>query len=114
MCAIRNEIILFSFAQYLFWFYSDPVTIQRISGIKNTDEGTQIELTCESAGNPIPQYNWSYTANNSVIQQTKVLTLTNANCVDSGEYRCNAQNSLGQDTMVENIFVKCNVKCFIN
>ena len=96
------------------FFYSDPVTIQRISGNKEIEEGTQIELTCESAGNPIPQYNWSYTANNSVIQQTKVLTLTNANCVDSGEYRCSAKNSLGQDTIQEHIVVKCNVKVFIN
>ena len=67
-------------------------------------EGINVSLSCNAAGNPEPTITWtkdgSPISNNSRISspQEKQLTITNVNRTDSGEYRCVAGNSLGNDT----------------
>ena len=67
-------------------------------------EGSSMILTCNAAGNPEPTITWTKNgtliSNNSRISspQEKQLTITNVNRTDSGEYRCVASNSLGNDT----------------
>ena len=61
-------------------------------------------LSCNATGNPAPTISWrkngSPISNNriSLSPDKKQLTITNVNRTDSGEYRCVASNSLGNDT----------------
>ena len=62
-------------------------------------------LSCNAAGNPVPTISWtkdgSRISNNfriSLSPDNKQLTVTNVSRTDSGEYRCVANNSLGNDT----------------
>ena len=70
-------------------------------------EGVNVALSCNSTGNPKPTISWTRngspvdTSGNSRISfsaDKKQLTITNVNRTDSGEYRCAAKNSLGNDT----------------
>ena len=67
-------------------------------------EGLNVSFSCNASGNPTPTFSW--TKNGSPINTTanarislsagnKQLDITNANSVDSGEYRCVANNSVG-------------------
>ena len=64
-------------------------------------------LSCNATGNPVPTISW--TLNESPVDtsdsprirfsaDSKQLTITNVSRPDSGEYRCMARNSLGNDT----------------
>ena len=63
-------------------------------------------LSCNATGNPGPTISWtkdesrmsSNSARISLSDDNKQLTITNVNRTDSGEYRCVASNSLGNDT----------------
>ena len=62
-------------------------------------------LSCNATGNPVPVISWtkygSPISNNSRVsslQDNKQLTITNVDRKDSGQYRCVASNSLGNDT----------------
>ena len=62
-------------------------------------------LSCNATGNPEPTISWtkdgSLISSNSRISlsdNNKQLTITNVSRTDSGEYRCVANNSLGNDT----------------
>ncbi|XP_078354372.1 roundabout homolog 1-like [Oculina patagonica] len=70
-------------------------------------EGVNVTLSCIADGNPVPTKSWTRngfpmnTLGNSRIRfsaDKKQLTITNVNRTDSGEYRCVANNSLGNDT----------------
>ena len=67
-------------------------------------EGLNVAFSCNASGNPTPKFSW--TKNGSPINTTdnarislsagnKQLNITNVNRVDSGEYRCVANNSVG-------------------
>ena len=67
-------------------------------------EGLNVAFSCNASGNPTPNLSW--TKNGSPINTTanasislsagnKQLNITNVNRVDSGEYRCVADNSVG-------------------
>ncbi|KAL9951090.1 hypothetical protein ACROYT_G043686 [Oculina patagonica] len=73
----------------------------------NAGEGDDVTLSCNADGNPEPTISWTRngspmsTPGNSRItfsDNKKQLTITNVNRTDSGEYRCVASNSLGNDT----------------
>ena len=62
-------------------------------------------LSCDATGNPVPTISWtkdgSPLSNNSRISlsaDNKQLTITNVSRTDSGEYRCVASNSVGNET----------------
>ncbi len=70
-------------------------------------EGDDVTLSCNADGNPEPTISWTRngapinTTGNSRISfssNKKKLAITNVNRTDSGEYRCVANNSLGNDT----------------
>ena len=72
-------------------------------------------FSCNSTANPLPTTSWtkdeSPITNNSRISFSvvnRVLTITNVNRKDSGEYRCVSSNKLGNDTSKP---AELNVKC---
>ena len=67
-------------------------------------EGLNVSFSCNASGNPTPTFSWikngspiNTTANAriSLSAGSKQLYITNVNRVDSGEYRCVANNSVG-------------------
>ena len=72
---------------------------------ETTTEGNNLILFCNATGNPVPTVSWtkdgspiSSNSRISLSDDNKQLTITNVNRTDSGEYRCVASNSLGNDT----------------
>lgn len=70
-------------------------------------EGDNLTLTCNVTGNPVPTISWTrhgspldrnHNSRISFSADKKHLTITNVHRTDSGEYRCAASNSLGNDT----------------
>ncbi|XP_022799390.1 muscle, skeletal receptor tyrosine protein kinase-like, partial [Stylophora pistillata] len=68
-------------------------------------EGENVTLYCNATGNPLPTLSWTKDGSNisnnpriSFSEGKNQLTITNAKRVDSGAYRCVANNSLGNDT----------------
>ncbi len=82
-----------------------------------TREGDDVTLSCNADGFPPPTVSWSRngspinTSGNSRISSSEVrthLTITNVNRTDSGEYRCVANNKLGNATSnVASLDVQC-------
>ena len=78
-------------------------------------EGESVTLHCNAIGYPLPTLSWtkdgSDIGNNSRISfsaDKKQLAITKASRVDSGAYRCVANNSLGNDTsMAAVVDVQC-------
>ena len=72
-------------------------------------------FSCNSTANPLPTTLWTkdespITNDSRIIFSVvnKVLTITNVNRNDSGEYRCVASNKLGNDTSKA---AQLNVEC---
>ena len=84
-----------------------------------TTEGGNLTLSCNATGNPVPKISWtkdgspiSSNSRISLSQDDKQLTITNVNRTDSGEYRCVADNSLGNDTSnAAKLYVQCKWLC---
>ena len=80
-------------------------------------EGDNVTFTCNATGNPAPTFRWS--KNGSVLtagsrislsQDGKQLTITNVTRDDSGQYVCEATNSV---KTVQSNSATLNVKCKI-
>ena len=88
-----------------------------------TIEDVNVTFTCNATGNPPPKISW--TANASPINarhnwkftfsvNNTQLTVTNVNRNDSGEYRCVANNSLGNATSdAAYLNVQCKYRCSV-
>ena len=99
----------------LFLFIVAPlITTQPQSG--PVTEGDNVTLSCNASGNPLPAMSW--TRDGSLVSsgdqrisfeaRNRRLTITNVSRVDSGEYRCVADNSEGNDTSnVTTLDVQC-------
>jgi len=71
-------------------------------------EGDNVTFTCDVIGNPVPTISWTRdgspveTSGNSsrigISVDKKELTITNVSRTDSGEFRCVAENSVGNET----------------
>ncbi|XP_073259129.1 hemicentin-1-like [Porites lutea] len=92
-----NSTAAFLIVQYPSAFSEDPQN-------KTVLEGLNVAFSCNASGNPTPKFSW--TKNGSPINTTdnarislsagnKQLNITNVNRVDSGKYRCVAENSVG-------------------
>ena len=67
-----------------------------------TIEGNNVTLSCNVDGNPVPTISWtrhgspvSASGGISISDDKKQLTITNVKRTDNGNYRCVANNSLG-------------------
>ena len=86
-------------------------------------ERDNVTLSCHATGNPEPTISWTRyafpvnTNNHSSIsfsEDKKLLTITTVNRTDSGEYRCVANNSIGNDTSnVATLDVQCKYSIFL-
>ena len=90
-----------------------PANITGISGELTVLEGSKFQLTCKALGQPEPNVTWIKEktvnqGNTGVVQEGKVLTITNINRADAGEYTCTASNGLAKP---ENRTVYVNVTC---
>ena len=80
-------------------------------------EGENVTLHCNAIGYPLPTLSWTKDGcdigNNSRISfsaDKKQLAITKASRVDSGAYRCVANNSLGIDTSMAAVLdVQCEL-----
>lgn len=86
---------------------SDHPKITARPQVKTTTEGDNVTLSCNTTGNPVPTISWTIngspvdTGDNPRISfsgRKQQLIITNVSRTDSGEYRCMASNSLGNDT----------------
>ena len=79
------------------------------------EERSKLTLFCNATGNPAPIILWTKDGspinNNSRIRFSKhnrLLTISNVNRIDSGLYRCVANNSLGNDiSNVTTVDIQC-------
>ena len=99
------HIVTLSFLKGIVFFFPDSAEITFDPEAEIKSEGENLTLSCNATGNPVPTISW--TKDGSPVNQSgrisfsadeKQLTITNVNRTDSGEYRCMASNSLGNDT----------------
>ena len=86
-------------------------------------EGDNVTLSCNASGNPVPSISW--TRNGSLLNssvprirfgvESRKLTITSINRADSGEYRCVADSSVGNDSSeAATLDVKCKFKLSVS
>ena len=90
-----------------------PANITRISGDTTVLEGDNLQLTCEALGQPEPNITWTIEkpgnqGNTVVVQEGKVLNITNINRNASGTFTCTAYNGFSKK---ESLPVHVNVTC---
>ena len=84
----------------------DSPTVKRIVNSSNSvNEGQSFNMTCVTS-DPEPNVYW-IKENNGASINGSVLTFTNINRSDSGQYRCEAKNDCGNDSSVQSIEVFC-------
>ncbi|XP_066582905.1 fasciclin-2 isoform X2 [Prorops nasuta] len=99
--------------------------IEGLVSPKDIIEGETVSIPCRAKGKPPPKYSWvkSITQQNlsdadrfGVDADTGILTITNVNREDAGEYRCIASNAAGvarTDIQID-VIVKPKIMEFIN
>ncbi|XP_029170812.1 fasciclin-2 isoform X2 [Nylanderia fulva] len=100
-------------------------SIEEISSPVDIIEGENANIECKATGKPPPTFTWikSLTQQNLSIADrfgvdpiTGVLTITNVNREDAGEYQCTATNAAGTTTanIQVNVIVKPKIMEFVN
>ncbi|XP_053981224.1 fasciclin-2 isoform X2 [Hylaeus volcanicus] len=100
-------------------------TIEELSSPVNIIEGEDANIQCKAHGKPPPKFTWvkSLTQQNlsnadrfGVDADTGVLTITNVNRDDAGEYECMATNHAGtaKTNIRVNVIVKPKIMEFLN
>ena len=121
-----NSIITFACCLYMYmplnylqcllvivWLLLVPINITEIRGEPTVLEGNKLQLTCEVSSQLKPNITWTKEepgnqGNTGVVQEGKVLTITNINSTDAGTFTCTAYNGFGES---ENQTVYVNVTC---
>ena len=121
-----NSIITFASCLYMYmpfnypwsllvivWLLLVPTNITGSRGNQTVHEGDNLQLACEVLGRPEPNIAWTREepgnqGNTFVVQEGKVLTTTNVNRTDAGDYTCTAYNGFGKP---ENQTVYVTVTC---
>ena len=90
-----------------------PTNISGIRGEPTVLEGNNLQLICEASSQVEPNITWTKEktgnqGNTVVVQVGKVLTITNINRIDAGNYTCTAYNGFGKP---ENRTVYVDVTC---
>ena len=111
----RRFVYQLPFANKINFKIADRPEITTHPKSENIKEGGNVTFSCNSTANPLPTTSWtkdeSAITNDSRISFSvvnKVLTITNVNRNDSGEYRCVASNKLGNDSSKT---AELNMKC---
>ena len=121
-----NSIITFAHCLYVYmlfnypwssivniWLLLVPTNNLEINGETTVREGSNLNLTGNASGQPEPNITWTKKkpgnqGNAVVVQVGKVLTITNINRTDAGNYTCTAYNGFGKP---EHQTVYVNVTC---
>jgi hypothetical protein len=85
-----------------------PSVTVRPSG--EIEEGSSVTLSCSSDANPAAEYTWfKVNADRSYkkMNQGPLLVFSYIVSSDSGQYRCEAQNTIGKRSVYNSIDVKC-------
>ena len=95
------------------WLLLVPISIAGIRGESTVVEGDNLQLTCETLSRLKPNITWTKEkpgnqGNTVVVQEGKVLTITNIKRTDAGTFTCSAYNGFGKP---ENQTVYVNVPC---
>ena len=90
-----------------------PINITGIRGNLTVPEGDNLQLPGDTSGQPKPNMTWTKEKPGNqgktvVVQEGKVLTITNINRTDAGDYTCTAYDGFGKP---ENRTVSVNVTC---
>lgn len=99
--------------------------IEEVSSPIDIIEGENANIECKASGKPPPTFTWikSLTQQNlstadrfGVDPVTGVLTITNVNREDAGEYQCTAMNAAGSNSanILVNVIVKPKIMEFLN
>ena len=109
-----NSIITFAHCLYVYmpfsypwsllvivWLLLVPTYITGISGEPTVLQGDNLQLTCEVSGRPETNITWikekpGNQGNTVVVQEGKLLTITDINRTDAGDYTCTAYNGFGK------------------
>ena len=88
-------------------------SITGISGESTVLEGNNLQLTCEASAKPEPNITWTKEkpgkqGNTGVVQEGKVLNITNIDRSDAGTFNCTAYNGFGKPE-IQTVYV--NVTC---
>ena len=83
------------------WLLLAPTYITGISGEPTVLQGDNLQLTCKVSGQPEPNITWTKEkpgnqGNTVVVQEGKLLTITDINRTDAGDYTCTAYNGFGK------------------
>ena len=95
------------------WLLLVPLSITEIRGETTVLEGDNLQLICEASSRKEPKITWTKEktvnqGNTVVVQEGKVLTITNINRTDAGNYTCTAYNGFGKP---ESRTIYVNVIC---
>ena len=90
-----------------------PINISGIRGEQTVLEGNNLQLICEASSQVEPNITWTREkpgnqGNTGVVQVGKVLTITNINRINAGNYTCTAYNGFGKP---ENRTIYVDVTC---
>ena len=95
------------------WLLLVPINITGIRGEPTVLEGDNLHLTCEALSRLKPNITWTKEkpgnqGNTGVVQEGKVLNVTNIKRTDAGTFTCTAYNGFGKP---EKRTVYVNVTC---
>ena len=96
------------------WWLLVPINISGIRGEPTVLEGDNLQLICEASSQLEPNIIWTkekpgnLQGNTVVLQEEKMLNITNINRTDAGNYTCTAYNGFGKQ---ESRTVYVNVTC---
>ena len=85
----------------IIWLLLVPTNITEIRGEPTILPGENLQLTCEASGRPEPKITWTKEkpgnqGNTVVVQEGKLLTITDIKRTDAGDYTCTAYNGFGK------------------
>ena len=78
-----------------------------------------MQLVCEASSRVKPNITWTKEkpgnqGNTGVVQEGKVLTVTNINRTDAGEFTCTASNGFGKPkNQTVYVIVTCEYQCIV-
>ena len=97
------------------WLLLVPLNITRIRGELTVLEGSNLQLICEASSRVEPNITWTKEkpgnqGNTGVVQEGKVLTITNINRSDAGTFTCTAYNGFSKPEN-QTVYVVVTCEC---